>query len=212
MQDFPVFTTNNGVASLILSQIPYTQKAYIQIQSSETADLLLDECVSFCTAVGAEHIYASGHPVCAKYPFFTQIWKMQADADSIGETDASIFPMCEKTVAKWREIYNEKVRLVPNGAFLTIQKSQEFLKAGDCYFVHRDGKLLGIGKAAADRIEWIASVEKGAGEDVIRALRRALSAETVWLEVASENKKALLLYEKLGFLKVSVVSQWYQIK
>ena len=34
MKDFPVFTTENGVASLILKEIPYRGEAYIHLRDS----------------------------------------------------------------------------------------------------------------------------------------------------------------------------------
>lgn len=212
MRDFPVFTTENGAASLVLSQIPYTQKAYIQIQSSQDGQALLRECIAFCEMAGANEIYASGHPICTAYPFHTQIWKLQADVKLIGDCDAALFPVTEETMDRWRTIYNEKVRYVPNGAYLTMQKAEEYCKSGDCYFIHREGKLLGIGKASADRIEWVASVQKGAGEVIVRALCHALSSDMVCLEVASENRKALSLYDRMGFVKTALISEWYRVK
>ena len=61
MRDFPVFTTENGVGSLVLKEIPYRKVAYITIQDSLFPEAFLSECVDFCRAVGAERIYACGH-------------------------------------------------------------------------------------------------------------------------------------------------------
>ena len=54
MKDFPVFTTENGVASLILKEVPYRGEAYIHLRDSQDPKALLEECVSFCAACGAE--------------------------------------------------------------------------------------------------------------------------------------------------------------
>lgn len=210
MRDIPMFTTEHGVASLVLSQIPYTLKAYIRIQSSCDGNELLQECLSFCIAAGAEHIYATGHRVCEDYPEYTAILEMRADHSSIGESDAALFPVTEETIEQWREIYNKKVCHVPNGSWKTIGQAQELLKDG--YFIHRNGKLLGIGKASGDKIQWIASCCPGAGAEVVRALCHALTEETITLEVASSNEKAIRLYEKLGFIRTKVLSKWYQVK
>ena len=56
MKDFPVFTTENGVASLILKEIPYRGEAYIHLRDSQNPKTLLEECVSFCAACGADKI------------------------------------------------------------------------------------------------------------------------------------------------------------
>ena len=69
MLDIPMFTTENGAASLILKEIPYSEAAYIKIHSSQAPEALLEECVSFCRMAGAENIYASGHVILEKYPF-----------------------------------------------------------------------------------------------------------------------------------------------
>jgi len=58
MRNIPIFDTPYGVASLVLKEIPYSSKAYITVQSCLDLDQLLEECVSFCRAVGAEEIYA----------------------------------------------------------------------------------------------------------------------------------------------------------
>ena len=50
MRDIPVFTTQYGVASLVLREIPYRQEAYISIQSSLQPEQLLEECIGFCRA------------------------------------------------------------------------------------------------------------------------------------------------------------------
>ena len=68
MRDFPMFTTENGIASLILKQIPYWGSAYIRIQDSKEPEMLLAECVDFCHCAGAQKIYATGHSVLEKYP------------------------------------------------------------------------------------------------------------------------------------------------
>ena len=56
MKDLPMFTTQNGVASLTLREIPYQQTAYIKLQATQQPKELLEECVGFCRAVGAEKV------------------------------------------------------------------------------------------------------------------------------------------------------------
>lgn len=209
MRDIPIFTTENGVASLVLSQIPYTSKAFIRIQDTANGSELLNECISFCISVGAESIYATGHPICENYPIYTSIFEMRTDRISIADTDAALFPVTEETLEKWRQIYNEKVKNIPAASWMTLQEAK---KMTDGYFVHQDGTLLGIGKASGDRIDWIASCKPGAGKDVVCALCHALTGDTVTLEVASANEKAMNLYEKLGFIRTKELLKWHQVK
>lgn len=212
MRDIPIFTTPSGAASLTLNQIPYTNKAYIRIQSSVEPVALLEECIAFCRACGAQFVYASNiSENQSLYPEYTKIVKMQADRNSIGDTDAALFPVTEKTLEKWRNVYNEKAAKLPNAAYMSRRDAENMLHNGDGYFVHRDSQLLGIGKASGDQLHWVASIVPNAGADVIRALCHALSSDQVCLEVASVNYKAINLYENLGFLQVGIQSVWYQV-
>ena len=93
MKDLPVFTTQNGVASLTLREIPYQQTAYIKLQATRQPKELLEECVGFCRAVGAEKIYASGHEILENYPFHTAIVQMQCLKESVADTDAALWPL-----------------------------------------------------------------------------------------------------------------------
>lgn len=212
MRDMPLFTTENGVASLTLNQIPYTKSAWIRIQDSVMPESLLEECIEFCRALGAEYIYAAGDGCCACFPEYTKIIKMQADMQSVGETNAALFPVTENTLEKWRTVYNDKIKSVPNGAWMTIEQSKQMLEQGSGYFIHRNGTLLGTGMVADNQIFWAASVKPGAGADVVRALCHAVTADAVTLEVASANLKAVKLYENLGFVPIKLIAQWYQIE
>ena len=211
MQNIPVFTTENGAATLILKEIPYYQSAYIRVLDTQSPKELLDECVSFCRVVGAERIYATGHTYLEAFPFHTEIWEMTALRESFPDTEAALFPVTEETLEKWRSIYNEKMAPVPNASFMTTFDGQKMRKEGSGYFIHKDGRLLGIGMASGDRIDAVISVERGAGFDCMLALNHALSGETVCLQVASANLPAIGLYERLGFIKTSVISRWYQV-
>ena len=212
MKDFPVFTTEYGVASLILKEIPYQGTAYITLQDSLEPEKLLEECVSFCRVCGGEAVFATGHEILEGYPLYTAMWEMRCPWESIPDTDAGLFPVVEDTLEQWRSIYNEKVRRVPNGAWMTQADGRKMLAEGDGYFIHRDGQLLGIGRAAGDTIDWVASVRPGAGRDVVAALNHAVMADAVKLTVASENTKAVALYESLGFVRTRELSRWYQVK
>ena len=211
MRDIPVFTTENGVASLIFKEIPYTQTAYVRLQSTLEPKAFCDECVEFCRAVGAQMIYATGHEYLENYPLHTAIWEMARSLEGLADTDAAIFPVTEKTLERWRQIYNEAMKDVPNASCMTQAEAQALLRTGDGYFVHRDGQLLGIGKAAGERVDAVVSCVPGAGRTVMLALAHALTGERITLQVASANIRAVKLYEKMGFIPVSEVSKWYKL-
>ena len=212
MKDLPVFTTEHGAATLILKEIPYQETAYIILRDSLEPVALARECADFCRACGAERIYAAGSDALAAYPFYTAMWEMSCLRESIPDTDAALFPVQERTLPQWQEIYNEKVKKVPNGAWMTRSDAEKMLDSGDGYFIHRGETLLGIGRASADRIDWAASVVPGAGADVVKALAHAATADRISLTVASANQKAVTLYERLGFLRTAEISKWYQLR
>ena len=211
MRDFPFFNTEYGVASLVLKEIPYQGAAFIILRDASEPEKLLAECVDFCRVCGAERIYATGHEMLEQYPFYTAMWLMRCEASALPDTDASLFPVQENTLEHWQRIYNEKVRRVPNGAWMTQRDAKKMLEDGTGYFVHREGILMGIGKVSGGEIQWVAAVMPGAGRDVVCALAHGAWADTLELTVASENEKAVRLYEQLGFVKAQEISRWYNV-
>ena len=137
---------------------------------------------------------------------------MQRPKDGLPDSDAALFPVTEKTVEDWRGLYNDRMKAVPNASAMTREDGKQLLVKGGGYFVHKDGELLGIGIAREDKIEAVASAKPGAGETVLLALCSALFSETILLEVASENRRAIRLYERLGFLKTELLRTWYDVQ
>jgi GNAT superfamily N-acetyltransferase len=211
MKDLPMFTTEYGIASLILREVPYQQTAYIRLQSSDEPQKLLDECVKFCRMVGAEKILVK-ETEDIDYPFYTAIWRMTCPKDSLADTDAALWPVQEETVDAFKKIYNEKVSHVPNAAWMDAADEKQMLKDGEGYFVHRGKTLLGIGRVLGGEIRFLASVQPSAGVDVVKALAHAATEDTITIEVASANEKAVKLYENLGFIKIAELSRWLRVR
>lgn len=211
MRDIPFFTTQYGAASLTLREIPYQATAYVRIQASVQPKELIEECVSFCRVCGAEQIYATGHDFLEEYPRHAAIVKMQCLREQLPDSDACLWPVTEETLSNWLKIYNQKIQSVPNAAWMNAKDGKQMLQDGDGYFVHRNGSLIGIGRTSGDTVKWIASLEKGCGRSVLLALAQTLFTDTVALEVASTNTKAVRLYESLGFVPVAELSRWYKI-
>ena len=211
MRDIPMFTTENGIASLVLKEVPYKGVAYITIQDSLQPADLLKECIDFCKMAGAAKIYATGDPVLTQYPIYTTVVKMQQLRSNLPEGDACLFPVTEETAEQWRSIYNEKMRPVPDAATITRGDMKGHITDGSCYFVHKDGMLLGIGMVKEEKIEAIAASRPGAGETVLLTLCNSIFTEKVVVEVASNNQPAVKLYERLGFQKTAEISCWYAV-
>jgi len=213
MRDFPIFTTEFGVSSLILKEIPYRKEGYIRIRDVQEAffEDHLAECVSFCRICGAERIFAAGSDLLVSYPLHTSVYAMKAIACPDQEKVANLFPVTEETVKNWRTIYNEAMRGVDNAGTLESREEKQILDSGSAYFVHNSGRLLGIFWLEGNKLLAVAAVEKGAGETVMHTMMSLLEGEQMELEVASTNKKAIRLYEKLGFVKTEELSRWHQV-
>lgn len=213
MRDFPFFTTEYGVSSLILKEIPYKQTAYIHLRDVQKESFRenLAECVSFCRMCGAEKIYAAGHEFLEAYPLYTTVVQMRGKARVEPRMVRCLFPVTEKTVSEWRTTYNKRMAEVDNTATLESRDEKRILESGGAYFVHEDGNLLGIGWVEENRILAVAAVEKGAGEAVMHTLLTLIKEDTAVVEVASTNARAIRLYEKLGFVKTAQVASWYRV-
>ncbi len=211
MRDIPVFTTENGAASLTLREIPFQAAAYITIHDSLAPQKLLDECVAFCRSCGAQRIYARGHEVTETYPVSVSVLRLSRPLHGLLETDAQVQSVGPDDFEYWRSLYNERMRTVSNAAHISAFEKKKYLDRGGCYFVRRDGQLLGIGMTDGVYILAVAAVQSGAGRDVLLALCRCLSGAEVTLEVASDNVPALRLYKRLGFRQTATVTRWHRI-
>ena len=81
MRDFPIFTTEYGVSSLTLKEIPYKKQAYIHIRQVQEGYFRehLEECVSFCRMCGAEAVFAAGHEALEGYPLLGSVEQASHD-------------------------------------------------------------------------------------------------------------------------------------
>ena len=212
MKDIGLFPTEHGVASLILREIPYRAEAYIRVQDFQTGELqlLLAECAAFCKACGAERILWTAAetdeaPVMSVLRMRGAAWVNPALLEQL-------FPVTEQTASRWRQIYNERMRSVPQARTLSFTDEKELAETRGTYFVHHNGELLGIGWLEDTHLLAIASCKPGAGERVAHTLMSLAEGQDLTLEVADTNEKAIALYQKLGFIPTGIASQWYLYK
>lgn len=214
MKDFPFFTTEYGVASLVLKEIPYKGEAYITLRDAQPGqeEDLLSECVSFCRMAGAENIFAAGHSILEQYPLHTAIYEMRGEAWVEDALLENLFPVTDATVTQWRQIYNEKMRSVDCAATQTAFDEKRIVSSGGAYFIHHEGELLGIGWLEGSELLAVCAAKPGAGEQVMHTLMSLVTGDQMTLEVASTNSRAIRLYERLGFIKVREKQRWYRVR
>jgi len=206
-----MFTTEYGVASLILKEVPYRQEAYIILQSTEQPEELLKECVSFCRVVGAERVYARGHELVEKYPLHCAIYEMRGQIRVDESKVDHLWPVTKENIGKWRELLNARMRAIDNSGTLEKSGEQEILDLGGAYFVHRDGELLGAGWIVGDELMLITAFREGMGERVLHSLLSAVPVEEIRLQVVSTNERAIRFYEKMGLIKTAELRRWYRV-
>lgn len=211
MKDFPVFTTENGVASIILKEVPYRKIAYVRMQSSLNSQALLEDCIGFCRVCGAQTVYCSDELLPEGYPLHTSILEMCGVPDLDPTYIENLFPVTEASVSRWRQLHNEAMKEVDNAATLETRDEDEILKSGGAYFIHRAGEVIGIGWLRDCCMEAIAAVQPGMGLRTAHTLLSVYPGQSIHLQVASTNTKAIRLYEKLGLLTVREVSRWYKV-
>ena len=211
MRNIPVFTTEFGVASLILKEIPYKGTAYVRLQSSLYPEKLLAECEGFCRAAGADVIYATGDASLEKFPLYTKILRMEINKQALPKTEAVACPVIPEEADRWRKLYNRAMTGVDNASYMDDLDVKQMLRQEDGYFVYMQGTQIGIGRADGDQIFVVAALVPGGGRDTVLALADKLSSERIKLEVASTNHRAIRLYERLGFAQTEDLSCWYKI-
>lgn len=212
MRDFPFFTTETGISSLVLREIPYRKEAYIHLLDVQPEQLSahLRECVSFCRMAGAERIFAAGEGLDS-FPKGAAIVRMRGSAQPDREQVACLFPVTKETAPRWREIHNKAMAGVDNAATLESRDEERLMGQPGAYFVHDSGSLLGIGWIADEKLLAMAAVRKGSGHRVMHSLLSLVEGGNLELEVASTNQRAIALYERFGFVKVGLVRQWYDL-
>ena len=116
MKDIPVFSCPDGIATLILREVPFRGEGYILVRGVfGTLEGLLAECAGFCRAAGAERLFAAGEADFSGYPAAIRILGRSAPRESLLPAPEAVrlVPVTEETAADWAREYNARFRAVP---------------------------------------------------------------------------------------------------
>ena len=128
MNNIPVFTGQGGTATLILREIPVSQRAYILLRTvlPGMEENLVAECASFCRMCGAEQIFASWAD--GDLPFLPPAYDIyllhvSKSALPVGKP-VQLVPMTPENDAIYQRIYNR--------CFYHVSHAASYDRGADC--------------------------------------------------------------------------------
>ena len=216
MKDIPMFTGTHGLASLVLKEIAVSGRAYVVVRAiwNGQTEAFLQECLSFCRAVGAEQVYASYEVEKLSAVHAYDMIAMEMEKVNLPQgSPVELEPLTPENGQAFLDIYNTCFRDIPGAS--TYGKAdllQIFEK--DCGFLTKKGeKYAGIAEISETGLESLAVLPefRGLGYHLALAVLPMVPRKTIRLKVASTNKKALSLYTRLGFVETATVTRWYQL-
>lgn len=217
MKNIPMFTSSYGLATLILKEIAWNGRAYVLVRSvwNDQTAALLDECRSFCRAVGAEEIYASwdAEELPAEHAWDMIDMACPKSALPAPRQTVELEQAAPETAEDYLRIYNQCFRDVPAAASYD-RKSLEPLYGEELIWLAKvRGQYAAVAEISKEGLEGIAVLPefRGLGYDLAAAVLRMVPSTEVRLKVASTNVRARRLYDRLGFAETGISRRWYRL-
>ncbi len=203
MRDIPLFTATNGMATLILHEIPFRGDAFVWIRTVYgSTEGLMRECKDFCKAAGADRVYFSGEVDLSSYPVYARLIYRSIERNALPVTEAIVLPVRDPDL--WLEQYRRRFRQVPAAQSTPSQEGR--------YDICIDDELIGIGQVQGGMLMSVAALRPGMGTHCVSALASRCEGPRVQLVCAEENSPAMKLYDKLGFTIEDVKEIWYSLE
>lgn len=220
MRNIPDFDCEFGSAQLILQDVTRNGDAWVAVNWAVPGGLpgLLEACAGFCRMVDARRVLAlaqsmgpEGHEMTARYPVALEVLELQAPKEQLPGTEAALWPLTRELGQEYLTRYNEAMSRVEGARLLEPGDLPRLLEAGNCYFVHRQGQLLGFGQVQGQELLALGACVPGAGAQVVGALGELVPGEVVTVAVSSRNHRALGLYRRLGFVTRACRETWLRV-
>lgn len=217
MKDIPIFTGQYGIGSLILREIPYKQCAYVLVRSAREGHMadFLEECSGFCRAAGAEWVLASAPEPLSFLPHVHDMLEYACRRDQLPPPmrPVDLEPLCDDNAERYREIYNDLFRAIPNAATCTPEDLRRLREKSRAFLAKVGGETAGICQWTGSELNTIGVLPnfRGLGHRLALTAFGQMEGEVITLRVSSSNGPALRLYQKLGFDRTQVLSSWYAL-
>ncbi|MDR0889756.1 MAG: GNAT family N-acetyltransferase [Oscillospiraceae bacterium] len=212
MRDIPIFTSEFGVASLTLREIPLRGEAYVFVRGVfRTLPELLAHCAQFCRAAGANRVYFGGEADFSAYPRYAQLIRRSIARKNLPPAPKAlrVQAVTQDTAPLWEQLYNRSMLAVPAAQSCTPVETQSLAAAQEAFFVRENDEIVGLGRVRGNQLLALASLRKGSGAQVLCALARQMACEEITLLCAAENERAMHLYDRLGFSRGESTACWY---
>lgn len=219
MQNIPIFMSQGGTATLILSEIPHKQTAYIILRTilPENLPLMIAECTGFCRSCGAEHCYLSAAQpeVALPLPQAYQVLHMQTEKRCLPQASAAISlqPMTPDNDSIYQRLYNRCFQDISHALTYDREQIARIYRENQQAFLALtpEGIPCGMGELHGNELAAVGLLPeyRGRGKDLTLSLLQHCPGPEITLTVVSDNTRAIGLYRRLGFTVAGIESTWY---
>ena len=217
MKNIPLFTSTYGIATLILREIPWSGSAYVLVRSvwNEQKEALLEECKSFCRAVGAKEIFATYgmEELPAEHAYDMLAMTRPKTGLPVSERPVDLEPLTKANSEAYLRIYNTCFVSVPSAASYDAASLDPLYGEDLAWLAKVDGVYAGVAEISKAGLEGIAVLPeyKGLGYELALAVLPMVPSAELRLKVASINDRAVALYDRLGFLSKGAEKRWWRL-
>ena len=214
MKDIPIFTTTAGTASLLLREIPYKKTACVFIRTVLPGGLetVLSDCRDFCLQAGAERVLVTADQPL-DLPLDHDLLELSRPKSGLPFLDKPVplEPLTWENASAYQTVYNRLFAAISTAATCDNSELSRLIPSGTAFLTRVDGSPAGIGAVQGCELRAVGVLPeyRGLGRRLTLTLLEKLDGPELFLSVASTNKPALRLYERLGFQMRRVLGSWY---
>lgn len=217
MKNIPVFTSSYGIATLILREIPWSGSAYVLVRSVWNGQkaALLEECKGFCRVVGAKEIFATYdmEALPAEHAYDMLTMTRPKAGLPVSEHPIDPEPLTRENSADYLRIYNTCFVSVPSAASYDAAALEPIYGEDLAWLAKVDGVYAGVAEISKTGLEGIAVLPeyRGLGYELALAVLPMVPSTELRLKAASTNRRAIALYERLGFACAGTEKRWWRL-